>query len=142
MNPLINRQEIIQYIPQRTPIIMVDEVLTYEEAEITTNFEIREENLFILNGRMTESGLIENIAQTAAAKAGYTCHLKQVPVPLGFIGAVSKVLVHGLPPLGSRIETQVTIKNDVMGVTIVSGRSELDGELLIECEMKIIIQQD
>lgn len=142
MKVLITQENITQYIPQRAPIVMVDEVLSCEEKEIVSCLEVREDNMFVLDGKLTESGLVENIAQTAAAKVGYECHLRQIPVPVGFIGGVSKVQVNDLPPVGAKIETTVTIKNDVMNVTIISGSSQIDGKELISCEMKILIQQD
>lgn len=142
MKALITQENITQYIPQRAPIVMVDEVLSCEEKEIISSLEIREDNMFVLDGMLTESGLVENIAQTAAVKVGYECHLRQIPVPVGFIGGVSRVQVNDLPPVGSKIETTVTIKNDVMNVTIISGSSQIDGKELISCEMKILIQQD
>ncbi|PIB36177.1 hypothetical protein BFP72_12615 [Reichenbachiella sp. 5M10] len=141
MKALINRDRITEYIPQKAPIVMIDELLTCTDVEVISQLEVREDNMFVYEGEMTESGLIENIAQTVAAKAGYECHQQQIPVPLGFIGAVSKVSIVQRPKVGSKIRTTVTIKNDVMGIMIISGSSEEDGQPLAHCEMKIMIQQ-
>ncbi|MCV9387188.1 3-hydroxyacyl-ACP dehydratase [Reichenbachiella ulvae] len=142
MKALIDRENITDYIPQKAPIVMIDEVISCGEKEIVSRLEVSENNMFVLDGKLTESGLIENIAQTAAAKVGYECHLRNIPVPVGFIGGVSKVEVTDLPPIGAQIETTVTIKNDVMNVTIISGSSKVGNQDLISCEMKILIQQE
>lgn len=142
MKALIDRENITNYIPQKPPIVMIDEVISCSEKEIVSRLEVTENNMFVLDGKLTESGLVENIAQTAAAKVGYECHQRNIPVPVGFIGGVSKVHVVDLPPIGAQIETTVVIKNDVMNVTIISGHSKVGDQDLISCEMKILIQQE
>ena len=44
-----------------------------------------------------EPGLVENIAQTAAARAGYISHTENKPVLVGYIGAVNNLQVFSLP---------------------------------------------
>ncbi|UXP30765.1 3-hydroxyacyl-ACP dehydratase [Reichenbachiella agarivorans] len=142
MKALVSQENITDYIPQRAPIVMIDELIECTDRLVVSQLKVREDNIFVLDGQLTESGLIENIAQTAAAKVGYECHLRKIPVPLGFIGGVSKVIVSNLPIVGSLISTTVQIKNEVMGVTIISGTSEAAGQPLATCEMKIMIQAE
>lgn len=137
--PLVNKDNITDYIPQRSPIVMVDNLLSCEDDKVITNFFVREDELFVLDGHLTESGLLENIAQTAAAKVGYECHMRQIPVPLGFIGGIGKVKVHKLPKIGETVKTIVDIDKMVFGVTIIKANSFVDEEVLISCEMKIVI---
>ena len=59
-------------IPQRSPILMVDELLEADGEEATTCFTIRPDNLFIgVDELLEETGLIEHMAQSASALAGY-----------------------------------------------------------------------
>jgi len=140
-NPLVHKNNITDYIPQRSPIVMVDNLLSCEDNRVVTDFFVREDELFILNGCLTESGLLENIAQTAAAKVGYECHLRDVPVPLGFIGGIGKVKVYQLPQIGNTVKTVVDIDKEIFGVTIIKANSYVDDEPLISCEMKIVIAE-
>ncbi|HMJ46203.1 MAG TPA: hypothetical protein VK498_02685, partial [Ferruginibacter sp.] len=63
---------ILSYIPQRPPFVMVDKILSSGESSTRTSFIIHEKNIFVENGKFREPGLVENIAQTAAAGAGYS----------------------------------------------------------------------
>ena len=56
----------------------------------------------------TEPGLLENIAQTAAARAGYEAKKENEPVRVGYIGAVKNFEVFDLPGLHDMIETEIS----------------------------------
>ncbi|UCG27304.1 MAG: hydroxymyristoyl-ACP dehydratase, partial [Bacteroidales bacterium] len=81
-------KDILNYIPQRHPMIMIDQIVDVTESGITTKFLIHPENIFYHNGYFREPGIVENIAQTAAARVGYVCERENRNIPLGFIGAV------------------------------------------------------
>ena len=63
--------DILQFIPQRHPFVMVDELLYADEEKATANFTVTTENIFCEDGFFSEAGLLENIAQTVAAANGY-----------------------------------------------------------------------
>lgn len=119
---------------------MIDQIQSCDERNITTTFEIKSDNLFLTEDQFSESGMLENIAQSAAAKVGYECEKKQIPVPLGFIGGISKIRINRFAKIGDNICTEINVEREVFGVTIVKGRCFLADELLAECEMKIIIE--
>lgn len=131
---------ILDYIPQRPPMVMVDELIQCDHETATSSFQIIAGNIFVDDKKFTESGLIENIAQTAAAMVGYQCALKKIPVPIGFIAAVKDLKINFMPAVPSTIQTSVRVTNNVMNVTIIEGRIEQTGKLLCICEMKILIQ--
>jgi 3-hydroxyacyl-[acyl-carrier-protein] dehydratase len=135
------KQPITQFIPQRPPFVMIDELVEASDTVATSAFKILPENILVDAGQLTEPGLIENIAQTAAAMVGYQCMIQQVPVPVGFIAAVKDLNVLALPAVQTVIQTQIQVTNTVMDVTIVQGRVEQSGKLLCSCEMRILIQK-
>jgi 3-hydroxyacyl-[acyl-carrier-protein] dehydratase len=141
MSVLVDKSQITEYIPQKSPIVMID-TLNYCEGNVTkTTFLIEASNIFVKDNVLHEPGIIENIAQTAAAKAGYEVKkLGKEPV-LGFIGAIKDLKIHSFPKVGDLLETTVTIKNEVMDVTIIEGISTCGGIKVAECEMKIFIQK-
>jgi predicted hotdog family 3-hydroxylacyl-ACP dehydratase len=89
------------------------------------------------DGKLAAPGLMENIAQTAAARIGYIARQENQPVPLGFIGAVKDLEIFELPPAGADIETTTEIGGTVFNATMVVGKVTLDGKLMAQCEMKI-----
>jgi predicted hotdog family 3-hydroxylacyl-ACP dehydratase len=137
----IHQGSILDLIPQRPPMVMVDHVTSYEPGRIETEFAIGPSNLFVYEGMFTESGMLENIAQTAAAMVGIDAQRRNVPVPLGFIGGISKVKVNGYAQLGDSVTTRVEVLQEVFHVTLVRARCMKSEQVLLECEMKIAIQQ-
>jgi 3-hydroxyacyl-[acyl-carrier-protein] dehydratase len=133
---------ITHFIPQRPPMVMVDELIKSDSTSATTTFYILPENIFVEARKFTESGLIENIAQTAAAMVGHQCALQKIPVPIGFIAAVKDLKINFAPEELSTIRTTVTVTNTIMNVTIIQGKVEQSEKLVCSCEMKILIQSN
>ncbi|HRO44241.1 3-hydroxyacyl-ACP dehydratase [Agriterribacter sp.] len=133
-------KDILAFIPQRPPFVMVDELVAVDNNAGTTKFKVSADNIFTVNGKLTEPALIENIAQTAAARIGYICSQKKEPVPVGFIGAVQNLQVMNLPEPGQLLETTIEIKNQVFDITVITGKITCKGTVLAQCEMKIFIQ--
>lgn len=132
---------IVPFIPQRNPFVMVDTLEHCDEDKVTTTFTIKRDNLFVNDVYFTEPGLIENIAQTAAAKMGYNCHLENKPVPIGFIGAVQNLEIKKLPGLEDVLYTTVIVKNRILNAHIIEGVIKVKEEQIASCEMRIFIAE-
>ena len=81
------------------------------------------------------------MAQTAAAKAGYEAKKQNAEPFLGFIGAIKDLKIFALPKVGNVLTTTVTVKMDVMGITLIGAASLCGDTKIAECEMKIVIQK-
>ncbi|MEB2777812.1 3-hydroxyacyl-ACP dehydratase [Algoriphagus sp. D3-2-R+10] len=138
-SPELRKIPIVSLIPQRTPMVMVSRVLAYSKGRIQAEFDIEAENIFVNGDLFSESGMLENIAQTAAAMVGLEAREIGEEVPLGFIGGINKVKVAGFAAVSQTITTQVEILQEVFNITLISGKCFNLGELLLECEMKIVI---
>jgi predicted hotdog family 3-hydroxylacyl-ACP dehydratase len=141
MSSLVNKSQITEYIPQKKPIIMVDTIESFDDKSVLTTFKIENENIFVSNGVLNEPGIVENIAQTAAARAGYEVKLRGIEPLVGFIGAVKDLEIHYLPKVGETIQTRIEIKMEVMGVTLIQGESTCGEKKVANCEMKIFLQK-
>ena len=131
--------DITSYIPQRPPIVMIGELLEVKDNITRTGLRIDPANIFVENGQLTPPGLLENMAQTAAARVGYIASQENTPVPLGFIGAVKDFEVFELPPAGALVETVTEIQSQVFNATMVTGKVLLEGRVAAQCELKIFI---
>lgn len=120
---------------------MIDELTFADEETTRTRFTVKADNVLNENGFFSEAGLIENIAQTAAAGAGYKAMQQHQAVKAGFIGAVKDLQIFDLPKIGQLLETEVHIENQVFNVTIITGKVICEGTLLAQCEMKIFIAE-
>lgn len=137
---LVNKQDILQLIPQRPPFVLIDSLLEHQEGHYTTGYTVPMEHVMVSNGQLTAEGMIENMAQSAAAGVGYLYRkVKGQDPPLGYIGAVGKLKVHGTAGAGSRITTKVETKHKVMNAEAIEAQVFLEDTLLAQCEMKIFL---
>lgn len=133
-------EQILNLIPQRPPIVMIDKFISAADGKTMTGLTVKEDNIFVENGLLREPGLIENIAQSAAAGVGYVYSNSGKPIPLGFIGAVKNLKVYSLPAVGDELITDVKIEHEVFEITMISSRIRCSEKLIAECEMKIYLQ--
>lgn len=116
---------------------MVDQLLSSDENSTVTTFRVTEENVLVARGEFTEAGLMENIAQTAAARAGYRAMMENEPVAVGYIGAVKNLEVFALPKINEILVTEIKIENHVLDTTIISGTVRRNNIIIAQCEMNI-----
>lgn len=137
----MSQVNVIDYIPQRAPMVMIGELVSSTPDSTTTGLLIEADNILVQQGLFSEAGLVENIAQTAAFHAGYHRDMSK-PVQLGFIGALKDLKIHALPKVGEKLLTTITITHQVMGATVIEGKATSNGQLMAEVEMKIFIQSE
>ncbi|MFA7274760.1 MAG: hypothetical protein WC044_12900 [Crocinitomicaceae bacterium] len=137
---LIEKSEIKKYIPQREPFIMVDGLKSADESGFLSSFEIQENNLFLEENLLSESALVENIAQTCAAGFGYLNSLiKEGEAKLGFIGAVTKLEVLAEIGVKAQVETRVNILSSFETIHLIEGTASSNGKEIVRCQMKIVL---
>lgn len=130
---------VTELIPQKAPIIMVDKLLRYAEAEVTSSLTITGSNIFTNSNSFTEPGLIEHMAQTVALHTGYKYYLQNKPSPTGYIGSIKSVEILKLPRLNDKLITTASILHEIMGFTLVSVDVTLDGVSIASGEMKTVV---
>ncbi len=140
--PIINSETILQYIPQRPPIVLISCIYKSDDVNVVTGFDILDEHVFTQKGVLTESGIIENMAQTAASRAGYEAVKNNTKPVVGFIGNIKDLVIHFLPASNNEIITEVVTKTQVMNVSIIEAKSYCQNKLVASCEMKIFLQEN
>lgn len=133
--------DILELIPQRMPMQMIDRLLDADERSAKGSLFIKESNLFSNNGMLSESALIEFIAQTAAAYTGYRNKINNNCVSEGYIGAVKNLVISSRPLVNTEITSEIVVENEIVGFTIIIGKVFDRGQLIAECEMRILSRQ-
>lgn len=118
---------------------MVDRLISVEQKTTVTALIIREDNVFCENGKFREPGLIENMAQTAAAGAGAKPDMAGKEASTGFIGGIRNLKIMEFPETGQEIVTKATVIHEVFDATIVLGEVFLEDRLIASCELKIFL---
>lgn len=134
---LVAGADLINYIPQRPPMVMIDKLIEVLPKQAISAFTILEENVFCEQGFLQAPGLTENIAQTAAAHLGYSFAREDKKTPLGFIASIKDLEIVALPAIGNEITTTITIEHELMNFTLIQGVSLLGDKVLAKCQMKI-----
>ena len=130
--------DILTLLPQRPPFVLVDKLLSCGDKDAVTSFVVREDCLLCDDGKLQSYGIMENIAQSCAARIGYLSLQKSGSVGIGVIGSVSDFEVLSLPPVGSQLETHITIDEEVFNFTLVSAKiCDQVGNLIASSKMKI-----
>ena len=139
---IIHGEGILGLIPQRPPIVMVDSFFGIEGNCSYSGLTITSDNIFCEAGKLQEPGVIEHIAQSAAARIGFIYTRQGAQVPLGFIGSVDKLKIYNLPEVGIKLFTEITVVQEVFDITLVSAQVKAGEELIAECRMKIFIKKE
>lgn len=121
---------------------MIGKLTAFDEKRTVTETVIKEDNIFVSNGEFSASGLVENIAQTCAARIGYVNkYILKKGIQLGFIGAIRNLEITGFPKVGDVITTCVTVIDDVLGMTLANAVVTCNGETLATTEIKIAVKE-
>lgn len=138
----MKRIAVEKLIPQRAPVMMVDELLEAEENGAEVSLLVRPDNYFMdEDGRLDEVGLIEHIAQSASALAGYKALAEGVEnPPLGYIGEVKRFKCHFCPCAGDLLHTTISVVADAGGVTLIQGVTRVGDRMAAETQMKIFVK--
>ena len=130
-------------LPQQEPFVMVGRLTHFDVEKTVTRTTVKPDNIFVDNGFFTSSGIIENIAQTCAARIGYVNkYILRKGIQLGFIGAIRNLRLHRLPAAGQEIETAIVTVEEVFGMTLVTATVKSgDNDIIAECELKIAVSE-
>ena len=139
---IIHGEGILGLIPQRPPIVMVDSFFGIEENCSYSGLTVTPDNIFCEAGKLQEPGIIEHIAQSAAARIGFIYTRQGAQVPLGFIGSVDKLRIYDLPEVGMKLFTEITVVQEVFDITLIAAQVKADEKLIAECRMTIFIKKE
>ena len=126
----VSGDAIKRLIPQREPFIMLDEIEASDDTHAVTALTVRLDNYFMLpDGTMSESGLIEHIAQSCSA------------LPVGLIGEVKRFECQRRPQAAEKVCTTIEFGFTFGNVTIATGESRIGDEPIAKAQLKIFVQQ-
>lgn len=91
-------------------MLMVDELVAVNNENVITKFTIKPNCIFLQDGKMQETGLIENAAQTCSAIVGQSFFDEDDAEGksnklIGFISAIKTVSIYDLPSVHDKIIT-------------------------------------
>lgn len=132
-----------ELLPQQEPFVMIGSLTHIDSTATTTETVVKADNILVDNGQFSASGLMENIAQTCAARIGFVNrYILKKKIQLGFIGAVRNFEVFVLPKVGDTITTRMEVKEDVFGMTLADATVTCNGKTMVKTEIKIAVKNE
>lgn len=118
-------------IPQRDPIMMVDDVVAYDCDHACTTLLLTDDKY--LSG---EAALVEYAAQSCAALMG--CRSGKADV--GYIGEVRNFEIHRIPVSGERLHCNLVVVAEMGGITLVEVMVLSSDECIAQGRLKLFIR--
>lgn len=149
-NTDISNIDVSNFLPHREPMLMVTSVIEIDDDSVATQFYISEDCIFLKNGKLSETGLIENLAQAASGVVGQSFFEKDDingtgNKLVGYISAIKKVEILQLPSVGQTIVTKAKLisRFDTAEVTICSLEAQtfLAEKLIVSSTMNFLIHE-
>lgn len=130
---------ITDLIPQRPPFVMVDKVLSCDNTDAITEFVVREDNIFLDDMKLSPAGIIENMAQSCAARMGCISRLSSGPIKIGFIGDIRDCTILRQPDCHETLTTHVEVIEEVFNLTLANVETKIADETIASARMKIAL---
>ena len=136
---MISGEKLQKLLPQAPPMLMIDALISSDTEKTVTELTIKKDNIFVSEGKFREPGIIENMAQTAAARAGYEALTKNTKVKTGYIGSIKKLVIYSLPKVTDNLQTILTSVSDIGDISVIKTETFSKTEKIAECTMTIIL---
>lgn len=128
-----------QLIPQRPPMVMVDCVTRMDGNFCITEFQVTKDCLFLDGELLSTSGIIENMAQSCAARMGAVNMQRSEAIKIGYIGEIRNCEILSLPEEGDLLTTEVTIEADIFYFTLAHVEVKVGEKIIARSRMKIAL---
>lgn len=132
-------KDIERLIPQRYPFVMVDVFEQCDDLRAVAQLNVRNGNFFLLpDGALSESGIIEHMAQSCSALAGSRSNGNAAPI--GMIVEIKHFHCQRRPECGENIETMIEFGFSFGQMTLAHCSSAVEGETIAETDLKIFVE--
>jgi predicted hotdog family 3-hydroxylacyl-ACP dehydratase len=130
------------WIPQRPPFVFIDVVDEVSETYARTRFVLKDSCPLVQDGKLRLAGMMENMAQTCAARAGWVQRQRGEEVKIGYIGAVKRMQATRLPRVGETLVTEATVVEEVMNICLIECVARIDNEVIGTSTLKLAITEE
>ncbi|MDO5606870.1 MAG: hypothetical protein Q4G08_00290 [Capnocytophaga sp.] len=140
------------YLPHRKPMLMVDTILEINENEVVTEFLVTEDCIFAHGGFLSESGLIENAAQTCSAIVGRSIlsdgngGVRNGMKTIGFISGIKQLAIYRKPAANEIIITEASLiskfDTEEYCICAMKCRTLSQGKTLLEADINLFIKKE
>ena len=137
-------------LPQRPPFVMVEKLLFCDVEKTKTSLLIKSDNIFVERSLsvvpersrrqavFSQSGIIENVAQTCAARMGYLGDSENVKI--GMIGSINDFEFTGfLPKIDDEIITEIVVDTEIGNIVLLNAQVVCNEKIVATGKMKVVL---
>ena len=142
--------DIKKFLPHRPPLLLVSNMPHIDQDSVITEFKVTEACVFVEKDHLSETGIIENAAQTSSAIVGQSYFdyddLEGTSNKLiGYISAIKKAVVHQLPKVGDTLVSKAKLvsryDSGELSICTISCSSFRNDDLIVDCTLNFLIHE-
>jgi len=142
--------DIKKFLPHRPPMLLVSNMPHIDNESVITEFKITEDCIFIKNGHFSETGIIENAAQTSSAIVGQSYFDKDdlegtSNKLVGYISAIKKAVIYQLPQVGDTLTSKAKLisryDGEDLSICTINCSSFINDDLIVDCTLNFLIHE-
>lgn len=121
-----------------------------DNETVITEFKIKNDCVFVKDGHFSETGIIENAAQTSSAIVGQSYFdlddLEGTSNKLvGYISAIKKAVIHQLPKVGDILTSKAKLvsryDSEELSICTIDCSSFRNDDLIVDCTLNFLIHE-
>lgn len=126
-------------LPHRAPMQWIEALIDCTDTTASATVRFSSGHFAVTDGVVTETALVECMAQTVAAALGHRAHQSghTGPANPGMLGAVSAFRILSSPPLDKLILIEVREVKRFGPMLLVAGVISCDGQRIAEGELSL-----
>lgn len=138
--------KVTELILHKNPFVLISQLIEIEVNRAITHFEIPKDHILLENEKLSEIGLLENLAQTAALSAGFRYFTNQDTDMDKYeppMGSIKKIQISRTPHFSEKLETRTVLANSIKSgqteVVFCVGKISVGNEVLVHGEFKLFL---
>lgn len=116
---------------------MVDYIINLSATSCTTSLTIKPDNLLIDGTYFSEAGILEHIAQSAAAWNSDKDNNSKSQI--GVIGSIRNCQIERLPHIGETLQTTITIAVEIANKQVVHAITQIGDQTIAQAYVNIAL---
>lgn len=126
-------------LPHRPPMLWIESLTRCTETEATAMASFKADDFPVADGIITETALVECVAQTVAAAKGQRAHMAgKSGTPLsGMLAAVTDFRIQAQAPIGKSLEIDIRELKRFGPMLLVSGEVRCEGQLIASGQLSL-----
>ncbi|HLT34035.1 MAG TPA: hypothetical protein VKZ98_09620 [Aquaticitalea sp.] len=140
-SPITDMAMIQQMLPHREPMLLVDTLSYVDNRKAVAHLTILASNIFVDSEQLSETGLIEHMAQSSALYIGHEHIVQNLPIKEGFIAMIKNLRIDRLPKIKETVDTEAQIDYEIGDMKVVNITTTINNNIIATAEMTLVLKE-